>query len=141
MDTARGAAGVNPCVLLVDDDEIICRLLSRYVDSLGVRSRSAHDLGAARVLLESEAFGLVLLDLDLGGKDGYELARWVRQQGMRVPIVLLSGEFMDQEEEEEEGGEDVADSFPDCNGCLAKPCDQSMLRHTFQRFGLIPATD
>lgn len=49
-------------------------------------------------LLDTESFGLVLLDVMLPGRDGFEMCRLIRAKGINVPVVMLTarGEEVDK---------------------------------------------
>lgn len=65
-------------VLIVDDDDDSAELLERAVQSEGHETRVAHDAPAAlRLALEFEPH-VAILDIDLPGMDGFELARALR---------------------------------------------------------------
>ncbi len=81
-------------VLVVDDEEIqvqsICRGLFLYgYDCKGVTdSREAH-----RLLIDEggEAFDILVTDLTMPGKSGYELIEQVHGVTPRFPIVVITG--------------------------------------------------
>jgi CheY-like chemotaxis protein len=50
---------------------------------------AAHGL-AAMAALEAARFDLALLDLDLPGLDGFQLARLLRARGERLPLLALT---------------------------------------------------
>lgn len=50
----------------------------------------AGDSAEALTALQTESFGLVLLDLTLGGEDGLELALRIRQKQPELPILVLT---------------------------------------------------
>ena len=79
-----------PCVLVVDDDPRMHRLLGRYLRAEGYRVELAADIDTARVLLQAQQPNLVLLDLRLSGENGLELAKEIRSRSS-LPIIVLSG--------------------------------------------------
>jgi two-component system OmpR family response regulator len=79
-------------LLIVDDDHLICSSLARSLIRLGHAARAATSLDSACRLIESEAPGAVLTDLDLGpGGDGVELILRLRKAGCCVPTVMMTG--------------------------------------------------
>lgn len=77
-------------VLLVDDDDRICRLLAQFLGRSGYAVRTASSGEEMRRLLMAEPADLVMLDLMLAGEDGLELARELRSQS-DVAIIMLTG--------------------------------------------------
>ena len=78
-------------VLVVDDDEHVRRALVRALEGRG------HDVVAvtaaehALTELRSAPFDAVLSDISMPGMDGLDLLRALREHGLEVPIVLVTG--------------------------------------------------
>jgi DNA-binding response OmpR family regulator len=78
-------------VLVVDDDASI-RLLCRVNLELdGFRVLEAGTLGDARAALESERVHALLLDVHIGGEDGFVLLDELRAAEQDVGVALLTG--------------------------------------------------
>jgi len=84
-------------VLVVDDDTHIAELISLYLNKEGHETREVHDGIKALEEFSSYSPHLVLLDLMLPGKDGYQICREIRQISS-VPIIMLTakGETFDK---------------------------------------------
>lgn len=84
-------------ILIVDDDENICELISLYLTKEFYDTRIVYDGEAALREFESFQPNLILLDLMLPGIDGYQVCRELRQRSS-VPIIMLSakGEVFDK---------------------------------------------
>ena len=76
-------------LLVVDDDDRIRDLLKEYLVRCGFRVTGASDAAAARRLIESLEFDLLVLDVMMPGEDGFSLARWVRGR-QATPILMLT---------------------------------------------------
>ncbi|WP_160171910.1 ATP-binding protein [Arenimonas donghaensis] len=77
-------------VLLVEDDPVVAAVVQDLLRQQGhAVEHAAHGL-AALAALEAADFDLALLDLDLPGLDGFELARLLRRQGRRLPLLALT---------------------------------------------------
>lgn len=79
-----------PTILVVDDDERIRRLLSRYLERQGMQAILAEDGEQMREALKANHVDLLLLDLVMPGEDGLSLAREVRKTS-QIPIIILTG--------------------------------------------------
>ena len=77
-------------LLIVDDDERICRLLGRYLKRKGFHVFTATDGTNMWQLLESTQPELIILDLILPGVDGITLARDLRIKYPTIGIVILT---------------------------------------------------
>ncbi len=84
-------------ILIVDDDLNISELISLYLTKEMYETRTAADGYEALDFFESFSPDLVILDLMLPGKDGYEVCREIRQR-RDTPIIMLSakGETFDK---------------------------------------------
>ncbi|WP_164018988.1 sensor histidine kinase [Pyxidicoccus trucidator] len=82
--------------LIVDDDEFDRMTVKRMMLSAGfaVKAEECESAAAALRLLETEPFDLVLLDfnLNLPTYDGLYVVRQSRSRGVRVPVVVLTGQ-------------------------------------------------
>lgn len=84
----------NLRVLAVDDDPDVCRVVQIGLQEAGMECISAVDgESALQRLAESPAghFDIVLLDLVLPGKDGWQLLEAFREAGRDVPVIIVSG--------------------------------------------------
>lgn len=77
-------------ILVVDDDQRLCRLVSRYLHREGYEVRTATSAAEMRLVMQANDPELVILDLMLPDGDGFELARELRAQS-DVGIVILTG--------------------------------------------------
>ena len=77
-------------LLVVDDDDRIRDLLKTFLARHGFRVTGARDAAAARRLLATLAFDLLVLDVMMPGEDGFSLADWVRGEGGGAPVLMLT---------------------------------------------------
>ena len=85
-------------ILVVEDDENIRTGLVDVLESDGYEAETASDGIIALKVFERDQFDMVLLDLMMPGKSGYDVAREIRASGSRVPIIMLTakGEEIDK---------------------------------------------
>tara|TARA_Y100000588_G_scaffold362054_1_gene423425 strand:- start:247 stop:960 length:714 start_codon:yes stop_codon:yes gene_type:complete len=77
-------------ILVVEDDENIRSGLIDVLESEGFEAEGASDGIVALKVFERVDFDMVLLDLMMPGKSGYEVARGIRAGGSQVPIIMLT---------------------------------------------------
>jgi len=77
-------------LLIVDDDEHICRTLGRYLKSEGFQVRCATDGTLMWQLLESTQLDLIILDPILPGVDGITLTRELKTDYPKIGIVIMT---------------------------------------------------
>ncbi len=84
-------------ILIVDDDENIAELISLYLLKECFETSIVHDGNTAVEEFRRFNPDLILLDLMLPGKDGYQVCREIRLSS-QVPIIMLSakGEVFDK---------------------------------------------
>ncbi|MGB7485606.1 MAG: ATP-binding protein [Phormidesmis sp.] len=85
-------------ILIVDDDEVDRMALKRALKGTGfvVSMSEANDAESALKSLREGEFNCVFLDYNLPGRNGLELAKQIRQQGIRVPLIVLTGQGNEQ---------------------------------------------
>ena len=76
-------------ILIVDDDANIAELISLYLTRECYETRIAGDGNEALALWKDFQPDLILLDIMLPGRDGYQVCREIRQES-DVPIMMLS---------------------------------------------------
>ena len=77
-------------VLVVEDDPRIARVVERALTDVGHRVEVAHDGLEGLTSAERGAHDLVVLDVMLPEMDGIEVARELRRQRVRTPILMLT---------------------------------------------------
>ena len=84
-------------VLVVDDERNIRETIKQYLAVEGIEAATAENGRSGQRLLEERVFSTVLLDQRMPGMDGLALLSWIREQGLRVPVVMMSayGEVAD----------------------------------------------
>jgi two-component system alkaline phosphatase synthesis response regulator PhoP len=88
-----------PRILVVDDDREIVRLLRAYLEQGGYQVLVAYDGETALHILRREHPDLVLLDLMLPDRDGWDVTRIVRSDLhlAAMPIIMLTARVEDQD--------------------------------------------
>ena len=82
MPTAR--------LLLVEDEPGLQLTLSDRLSAEGYSVETAGDGDTAIRRAGGEPFDIIVLDVMLPGRDGFEVARTLRQQGVATPILMLT---------------------------------------------------
>lgn len=94
-------------VLLIDDDRKHSELLQAYFKRFGIQLSCAADANEGLRKLSREEPDLLLLDVMLPGKDGFEVCREVRKSS-NLPIIMLTarGDVIDRVSGLELGADD-----------------------------------
>lgn len=81
-------------VLVVDDNDVVCRMTARILTSAGIRVLEAHSGAQALGLLDElgpNTVGLVVSDVAMPGITGEKLAAIIAERWPSVPVLLISG--------------------------------------------------
>lgn len=87
----------KPHILVVDDDDRIRSLLTRYLTQQGYWVSAAGDAQAARTQMNMLKFDMAILDVMMPGESGLDLARFIRKT-REMPVLMLTamGETSDR---------------------------------------------
>lgn len=119
---------VRPPVLVVDDNLDNTEIIARYLGARGYPVTVAHDGDEAMTLFEQTRPALVLLDVMMPGRDGWEVCRLMRQHpvlGRRVRIIMVTA--LDEWDDKRQALQTGADDY------VAKPFDLPKLAATVER--------
>jgi DNA-binding response OmpR family regulator len=75
---------------VVEDDDKIRAMLSEALESDGYETTQAGSAEEAMALVPQNEFEGYVLDVLLPGKSGHDLCRWLRDRGVKDPILLLT---------------------------------------------------
>lgn len=84
-------------ILIVDDEEVILKILRLRLSKLGYEVREATDGEQAIEQLENGDFGLVILDILMPKKDGWQVLREVKSnpRTKNIPVIILTAKDED----------------------------------------------
>jgi DNA-binding response OmpR family regulator len=99
--------GSRECILIVDDDPLVLRLVRTNLERAGYKVLTASDGEEAINIVASQLPDLIILDLMLPNLDGYEVCKSLREFSL-VPVVMLTakGEQVDKLRGFEVGADD-----------------------------------
>ncbi len=80
-------------ILVVDDEPISCRAVTRALEMAKLKSISVEDPLVAQEMLAEKKFDLVFLDVDMPGMNGFELCSKLRTLPSQkaTPVVFVTG--------------------------------------------------
>ena len=115
-------------ILVVDDNQDNAEIIKQYLEVRGYPITVAHDGDEALALFERVRPALVLLDVMMPGRDGWEVCRVMKQhptlgRSTRVIMVTALGEWEDKRTALQTGADDYVE----------KPFDLPKLATTVQR--------
>jgi two-component system response regulator CpxR len=83
-------------ILLIDDDEELCELVSEYLTVEGFQVESVHDGAEGLEKASSENYDLAILDVMLPKMNGFDVLRNLRERS-RLPVLMLTARGDDME--------------------------------------------
>ena len=119
-------------VLVVDDDETLCRNTCEHLKELGMIFDWSNDGWSAiekvkKAHEEKHDYFAVIIDYKMPGLDGIETTRLIREKiGQDIPVIIISAyDMSDQVDEARQVG---------ANGFIAKPLFRSRLAYKLKQF-------
>jgi DNA-binding response OmpR family regulator len=94
--TATQPAPVHPpCVLVVDDDILMCELISELIQQNNIDALTASSVKAAEARLEAlgiDRIDAVITDFEMPDGTGVELVRWLKQRDRALQVIMLTAQ-------------------------------------------------
>ena len=83
-------------VLMIDDDEVIAQATAEYFNMFDVKTAFVTGYDEAVAFLDKNLVSLLLLDINLGDRSGFDLCRKVREN-YDMPILFISARTSDDD--------------------------------------------
>lgn len=80
-------------LLVADDDAVILELVRSILTGCGYSVDTCAEGQATLQLLLEKSYALAILDLDMPGRTGLEVAHELRRRGRDTPVLFISGNF------------------------------------------------
>ena len=102
-----------PSILVVDDNEDNAHIIRDYLEARGYTISVAYNGDQAMELFEKEKPSLVLLDVMMPGRDGWQVCREMKESesGRDVRIIMVTAlqDWMDKRQAIETGADDFVE--------------------------------
>jgi FixJ family two-component response regulator len=110
---------MSPLIAIVDDEPSVRVALGRLCSAYGLESRSYASVQQLFAALDTERPDCLVLDAHMPGLGGLDAQAWLREHGINIPAVMITGQ--DDEEIESRSHSLGATAF------LCKPVDAEVL--------------
>lgn len=109
-------------VLLVDDEEEFCDLLSERLGNRGMKVDTVNSGEDAVSKVDNESFDAIIVDLSMPGIDGLETLRRIKEKRPDLEIIMLTGHATVQNSIEamKLGAEDLLEKPVDLKALMEK---------------------
>ena len=78
-------------VLIVDDDEAVSTMLYKAIRSNGIEAQQVSSGEQALQWVSQNRCDLIIMDINMPGMDGFQVIHTLRNRGLRIPIMIVSG--------------------------------------------------
>ena len=83
-------------LLIVDDDQILADTLAEQLDlHQEFQSQAVYNAQAGLKAVHDQDFDCLILDVEMPDVDGRDLCKLLRRQGLKMPIIMLTGQSSD----------------------------------------------
>jgi DNA-binding response OmpR family regulator len=116
-------------ILIVDDEVELVTMLTFRLEATGYEVLAAHDGEAGLAKARAEKPDLILLDVMLPRKDGYQVCRELKANGSaiaNIPVLIVSAKTQDSDR--------AVGTAAGCDGYVIKPFDEVVLMKTIEQF-------
>ncbi len=114
-------------ILIVDDSPAELRLIQNFLDQAGYRSVAVHDPGRIEQSIEAERPSLILLDVVMPARNGFQVCRELKSHSSfaQIPVILVTSKSTPSDKfwGEQQGAD----------GYVAKPFTSQQLLGAIQR--------
>lgn len=95
-------------VIIADDEENIRKLMKKFLSLENIECDTAENGLSAQRMIRESAYDALIADLKMPGLDGLSLIKWIRHEGFRMPIIMISahGDIKDAVSALKEGADD-----------------------------------
>lgn len=77
-------------ILLVEDDQSLNQNITEALQAEGVKVQAIYDGLLAERILKRDQFDCIILDINLPGKNGFDLCREFRTINQQTPVIMLT---------------------------------------------------
>ena len=106
-------------ILLIEDDLDLSEAIAEFLELREVKCDFAYSGDVGITMVESNHYDVIILDVMLPHKNGFEVAKTLREQRFHTPIIMLTA--CDTVEDELNGFEQGIDDY------VSKPCSMPLL--------------
>ncbi len=84
-------------ILILDDEKEIADLVELYLQNENYHIYKFYKSEEAINCIDTEKIDVAILDVMIEGKDGFEICRYIREKGLKFPIIMLTAKIEDND--------------------------------------------
>lgn len=95
-------------MLIIEDDPTLSRNIHEAFEAEGYRAENVYDGLLAEKMLQKNAYDCIIMDVNLPGRNGFDLLKAFRQQNSHTPVIMLTafGDLEDKVKGFDSGADD-----------------------------------
>ena len=78
-------------ILIIEDDITFSLMLKTWLGKKGFVVESASLIQEAKRKIADTKFDLIISDLRLPDDDGIDLLKWLKEKGLSIPLIIMTG--------------------------------------------------
>jgi DNA-binding NtrC family response regulator len=82
----------NYTILIAEDNDITRELMTKIMSSEGYKVLEAVDGSTAKDVVKKNEVSLALVDLHMAPEGGFDFAKFVANNNLNIPVVLVTGD-------------------------------------------------
>ena len=79
-------------ILIVDDEESLLKVIKKFLEKKGYQPETAKDGDKALSLIKKEEYDIVILDIRMPGKSGFEVLREIRNLNPSIFVIIMTAQ-------------------------------------------------
>jgi len=83
-------ADPNACILIIDDEEDMCNMISIILNNEGYKTYTAHDGQAGVEVFRKKFPDAVILDLNMPKMNGMEVLKEIKKIDKNIPVIIIT---------------------------------------------------
>lgn len=84
-------------VLVLDDEKEIADLVEVYLQNENYNIYKFYTSEEALKCIDTTKLDLAILDIMIQGKDGFEICKYIREKGLKFPVIMLTAKIEDND--------------------------------------------
>ncbi len=84
-------------ILVLDDEKEIADLVELYLQNENYHIYKFYKSEEAINCIDTQKIDVAILDVMIEGKDGFEICRYIREKGLKFPIIMLTAKIEDND--------------------------------------------
>ena len=80
-------------ILVLDDEKEIADLVELYLQNENYQIYKFYTSEEAINCIDTKKIDVAILDVMIEGKDGFEICRYIREKGLKFPVIMLTAKI------------------------------------------------